>query len=234
MLVVSRNPPPFLTFLFYRIPPIDNMDLDAMLAQEIEDLNRDTEEDRRVKEAVILDKRDPNKLGHDDSDDSLSDEEDLEISDPELFRTTERNRQIVLEEDTQKKAPAPIDRPAELVFSDPPITITEPDRIVVMFYYGLCKDRPVTKSRKYMMTCDFGDESMYAMSWAMGTMLRDGDEVHVVTVFNLEDPVDELEDDEKYSLWREVCRYIHRLLVSHSLYLTNLLKNASSIASPKR
>ncbi|KAI9496284.1 hypothetical protein BDB00DRAFT_869582 [Zychaea mexicana] len=239
------------------------MDLDALLAQEIEDLNRDSEEDRRVKEAVILDKRDPNKiLGPDDdysSDDSSSEnngnsnnsssgnttprrrtvrycdeddddyyEDDLALRDPELFRTTELNRQIILDEQQQqqqqqqqqdgytpqrkKSVAAIMTRPPELVFSDPPTTVTEPDRIIVTFHYGQKPDKPVVKSRKYMMACDFGEESMYAMNWALGTMLRDGDQVHVATVVTPDEDIDDMDDDEKYRLWQEMDRKSKNLI----------------------
>lgn len=200
------------------------MDLDALLAQEIEELNRDTEEDRRVKEAVIVAKRDPNKISGDDDDSSDDDlveaglysddddyyEDDLELRDPELFRITERNRQILLEDDqhlpARKKSISAAARPPELVFSDPPMTVTEPDRIVVNFSYGTSPNRPVTKSRKYLMACDFGEESTYAMNWAMGTMLRDGDEIHVAAVVNIEDDVNDMDEEEKYRLWQELDR----------------------------
>ncbi|KAI9320883.1 hypothetical protein BX666DRAFT_1852339 [Dichotomocladium elegans] len=187
------------------------MDLDALLAQEIEELNRDSEEDRRVKEAVIVAKRDPNKIigDEDDSSDDEYYEDDLELRDPELYRTTESNRQIPFEEEQtpgRKKSIQGYSRPPELVFSEPPMTVTEPDRIVVSFTYGLAAHKPVKKSRKYFMACDFGEESLYAMSWAMGTMLRDGDEVHVATVVSTEDDVDDMADDEKYRLWQELDR----------------------------
>lgn len=196
-------------------------DLDAMLAQEIEDLNRDTEEDRRVKEAVIVAKRDPNKIvGPDDEDDS-SDEVDSEGDydeddyfdemrrrDPELYQTTQNNRQIAWTDtdtnDTSVKKKTTLERPPELVFSDPPTTLTTIDRIVVTFHYGVSEERTHPKSRKYMMTCDFGEESMYAMNWAMGTMLRDGDQVHLVSIVSPEDDLENLDDNEKYRLWQEV------------------------------
>lgn len=210
------------------------MDLDALLAQEIEELNRDTEEDRRVKEAVIVAKRDPNKITGDDDDSSDDDlveagmysddddyyEDDLELRDPELFRITERNRQILLEDDqhlpARKKSISAAARPPELVFSDPPMTVTEPDRIVVNFSYGTSPNRPVTKSRKYLMACDFGEESTYAMNWAMGTMLRDGDEIHVAAVVNIEDDVNDMDEEEKYRLWQEVRTAIGMTFVSDS------------------
>jgi hypothetical protein len=37
------------------------------------------------------------------------------------------------------------------------------------------------------VACDFSKESLYALEWTMGTMMRDGDELHVSTVINRED-----------------------------------------------
>ncbi|CAO3686578.1 unnamed protein product [Rhizopus stolonifer] len=95
----------------------NHWDLDAMLAQEIQELNRDSPEDRRVKEAVIMSKPDPNRISANDDDDDDSDsaaerphrnyyyydddddyEDDLAIRDPELFKITESNRQIQLDD----------------------------------------------------------------------------------------------------------------------------------------
>ncbi|CAO3648190.1 unnamed protein product [Cunninghamella blakesleeana] len=53
--------------------------------------------------------------------------------------------------------------------------------------------RPIStirKSRSYMVACDFSKESYYAMEWVMGTMMRDGDELHVVAAVNREDNPD--------------------------------------------
>lgn len=211
------------------------LDLDAMLAQEIEDLNRDTEEDRRVQEAVIVAKRDPNKIAgdDDDEDDSNTDDDNQSGSsshrnrssgrlvsfrtnndnyeeelDPELYEITERNRQIVLSdedhEDTTTSTSATNHRPPELVFSEPPHTSTSPNRIEVSFNYGLSTERPVKKSRGYMVMCDFGEESMYALSWAIGTMLRDGDQIYVASVVNTEENVEDMSEDDKFRLWQEV------------------------------
>ncbi|CAO3642284.1 unnamed protein product [Cunninghamella blakesleeana] len=41
--------------------------------------------------------------------------------------------------------------------------------------------------RKYLVACDFSEESLYALEWTMGTILRDQDELHIVTVSNHED-----------------------------------------------
>jgi hypothetical protein len=211
-------------------------DLDSMLSQEIQDLNRDTAEDRRVKEAIIISKSDPNQINRDDSSSDSSDEEDeveatrtrrspqvhftsndddeyeddLAIRDPELFKITESNRQIEVDSSllstshtsTKHKL---IRRPPELVFSDPPTLVSRDDYIEVTFHYGLSDlHKSTKKSRKYMMMCDFGEESMYAMKWGIGTLLRSGDEVHVASVVTPDEEVEDMDKEEKYRLWAEL------------------------------
>lgn len=207
-----------------------------MLAQEIQDLNRDTAEDRRVKEAVIVQKPDPNQIDpEDDSSSSSSDEEgssssssknryfynedddyedDLAIRDPELFKITESNRQIRLDDEQNMPPSSPsqhtkhklVRRPPELVFSDPPILVARDDYIEVTFYYGVSEERKTTKTKRYMMMCDFGEESMYALRWGIGTLLRSGDELHVASTISIDDDVEDMDDDEKYRLWAELDR----------------------------
>jgi hypothetical protein len=248
-----------------------NMDLDSLLAQEIEALNKDTPEDRKVREAVILDRPDPNAFDYDSSSSDEEDdsrgrrlhflrfkrsqsphhhhhrgpyyrsyapgsddyEDDLSIRDPQLYEITEKNRFIDYGETTITASEATSAepttkpntndegqkedghrthhrrRPDELVFSDIPVTITQPDQIHVQFEYGMAPDMETTsskKSRKYLMACDFGEESVYAMEWAMGSLLRSGDVIHIVSVIGLEDDLDDMDDDEKYRLWQEVKR----------------------------
>lgn len=191
-----------------------------MLAQEIQELNRDTPEDRRVKEAVIMSKPDPNRISANDDDDDSDDdsryyyydsddyEDDLAIRDPELFKITESNRQIRLDDHSGEKHTTStrlIRRPAELVFSEPPVLISRDDCIEVTFYYGLSEENTTSRNTKrYMMMCDFGQESMYALKWGIGTLLRSGDEVHVASVVGTDEEVENMNDDEKYKLWREV------------------------------
>ncbi|KAI8334087.1 hypothetical protein EDC96DRAFT_525669 [Choanephora cucurbitarum] len=187
----------------------NSWDLDAMLAQEIQDLNKDSAEDRRVKEAVIVSKPDPNRINSTgDSDSSSSDsdyEDDLAIRDPELFKITESNRQIPIESGTQP-AKRSHRRPAELVFSDPPLLVSRDDYIHVTFHYGLSPEKEKSKPKRYMLMCDFGEEGMYALKWAIGTLLRDGDEVHVASVVNMDEEIEDMDQSEKYSLWTELDR----------------------------
>jgi hypothetical protein len=198
-----------------------------MLSQEIQDMNRDTAEDRRVKEAVIMSKPDPNQINAEDDsdeenrpvngkyyyyDDDDEYEDDLAIRDPELFKITESNRQIAVDHHTlpvDGNLPANtkhklIRRPPELVFSDPPTLVARDDYVQVTFHYGLSPERKTLKPKRYMMMCDFGEESMYAMNWGIGTLLRSGDELHVASVVGTDEEVEDMNEEEKYQLWTEV------------------------------
>ncbi|KAI7868582.1 hypothetical protein BDF14DRAFT_1880834 [Spinellus fusiger] len=241
-----------------------------MLAQEIEELNKDTEEDRRIKEAVIMAKSDPNQIApDDDTDDSSSEtdqckgtqsrsrpvrrryyydddefEDDLSVRDPELYKITESNRRIILENMPpssfeENKLTKQFLRPKELVFAEPPITITQPDRIVVSMTYGLSNAHTVKRCKKYLMTFDGGEESKYAMHWAMGTMLRSGDEIHVVSVLNIEEDVEELDSDDKRRLWQEMDRNSKSLIsnvrtVLGAMLLHNIKITLYTIAGPTK
>ncbi|KAI9274012.1 hypothetical protein EDC94DRAFT_579970 [Helicostylum pulchrum] len=200
----------------------NSWDLDSMLSKEIENLNRDSVEDRRVKEAVIMSKPDPNRINANDSDeedgsvngkyyyydDDDEYEDDLAIRDPELHKITESNRRISIDcnltpSDSKHKL---IRRPPELVFSDPPTLISREDYIEVTFHYGLSEEHKRRRSKRYMMMCDFGEESMYAMKWGIGTLLRSGDELHIASVVDTDEDVEDMDKDEKYKLWGELDR----------------------------
>lgn len=127
-------------------------------------------------------------------------EGDILAEDPELLRRTENNRYIPFEEDIK---PVLRVEPNEknillekdlLVFSDQTATIEDTNRVVVVQYYGAGKSgvMPNThhtkrKPKTYLVACDFSKESLYAMEWTMGAMMRDGDELHVATVANRDD-----------------------------------------------
>ncbi|ORZ21464.1 hypothetical protein BCR42DRAFT_321627 [Absidia repens] len=49
-------------------------------------------------------------------------------------------------------------------------------------------------TRHYLIACDFSHESLHAMEWTMGTMLRDHDTLHIVTVANRDDTPDLAEE----------------------------------------
>ncbi|RCH96266.1 hypothetical protein CU097_004948 [Rhizopus azygosporus] len=232
-------------------------DLDAMLAQEIQELNRDSPEDRRVKEAVIVSKPDPNRISPNDDDDSdeerpthknyyyYSDdddyEDDLAIRDPELFKITESNRQIKLDDnDTEKHTNSKlIRRPQELVFSEPPLLVSRDDYIGVTFHYGLSEDKKATRQpKRYMIMCDFGEESMYALKWGIGTLLRSGDEVHVASVVATDEEVESMSNEEKYRLWTELDHNSKRMIsrvrtVMDEMLLYNIKIVVHSLAAQK-
>lgn len=124
-------------------------------------------------------------------------------SDDELKRITESNRFIPLDKaepptkKTSAKSLRSLDVSARkqlLVFADKPNISKTADRIIVKNHYGagaegkLQKDlRPKRKSREYLVACDFSDESYHAIEWTMGTMMRDGDKLHIVTAVSGED-----------------------------------------------
>ncbi|CAO3596345.1 unnamed protein product [Absidia cylindrospora] len=292
----TSPPPPTLTYT--------NMDLDSLLAQEIEDLNKDTS--TKVREAVILDRPDPNAFDYDSSSSSSEDEDsgrgrrlgflrfkrsssphhrgpyyrsyapgsddyedDLAIRDPQLYEITEKNRVIdyqhagpsttatmttMMTTDDNDNDDRTVEhslvgrkhrssshrrRPAELVFSDVPVTITNPDQIVVQLDYGLSSTHLGKKSRKYLMACDFSEESSYAMEWAMGTLLRSGDVIHIVSVIGLDEDLDDLDEEEKYRLWQELDRNSKSLIskvksILGQLLLYNIKINIYSIAGQTR
>ncbi|KAG1081079.1 hypothetical protein G6F42_023087 [Rhizopus arrhizus] len=81
-----------------------------------------------------------------------------------------------------------------LVFADKPTVTKKSDRIIVSNHYGagpegvLSSDlKPNRRCRSYLVACDFSDESYHAIEWTMGTMMRDGDKLYVVTAVNRED-----------------------------------------------
>ncbi|KAG2194874.1 hypothetical protein INT47_002668 [Mucor saturninus] len=138
------------------------------------------------------------------------DDSDSDDTDDELARITEANRFIPMDDHKKiseiKSAENDILRRKSLrsqsvsirrdllVFSDSPIVTKKADRIIVHNHYGagpegrLEKDaRPSRRSRGYLVACDFSEESFHSIEWTMGTMMRDGDRLYVVTAVNRED-----------------------------------------------
>ncbi|KAI9272265.1 hypothetical protein EDC94DRAFT_554774 [Helicostylum pulchrum] len=127
---------------------------------------------------------------------------DSDETDDELVRITEANRFIPIEKkDTDIKnrrkslrSQSVTIRRDLLVFAQKPTVIKKSDRIVVAQRYGAGLNgkidqelQPKRRSRGYLVACDFSEESFHAIEWTMGTMMRDGDVLHVVTVVNRED-----------------------------------------------
>ncbi|ORX62190.1 adenine nucleotide alpha hydrolases-like protein [Hesseltinella vesiculosa] len=265
------------------------MDLDALLFQEIEDLNRDNPDDRRISSAIIMERPDPNGL-HDDSSSSSSDEDggrrgrfgflrfgrsssparphyrsygpgsdgyedDLAIRDPELFQITERNRRISYDMTNQPAQTEPEDeddaeqpaakarkrrpRPAGLTFSSVPVIDTKPNRIHVQLDYGVSSSHVTKRSRRYLIACDFSECSLNAMDFAFGTMLRNGDVIHVASVIGMDDDLDSMDEDDKYRLWQELDRNSKMLIskvksIMEHMLLYNIKLHFYSLAGPTR
>ncbi|KAG2232916.1 hypothetical protein BDF21DRAFT_460187 [Thamnidium elegans] len=127
---------------------------------------------------------------------------DSDETDDELIRITEANRFIPIEKkdidiknrDKSLKSRSVTLRRDLLVFTQKPTVIKKLDRIVVQQRYGAGLSgkldqelQPKRRSRGYLVACDFSEESFHAIEWTMGTMMRDGDVLHVVTVVNRED-----------------------------------------------
>lgn len=149
-------------------------------------------------------------------------EEDSDTDD-ELMRITEANRYIPA--NTESPQPAQQQRPRSkslrsqsvstrrqlLVFADKPTVTKKSDRIIVSNHYGagpegaLSSDlKPNRRCRSYLVACDFSDESYHAIEWTMGTMMRDGDKLYVVTAVNREDNPEAVKE-AGLSLSKEVC-----------------------------
>ncbi|KAI8064638.1 hypothetical protein BC940DRAFT_321041 [Gongronella butleri] len=133
--------------------------------------------------------------------------------DEELRKTTEANRHIEVE-----GAAVVVQRQQSLVhdaqlrkllcFADVEQLTEGRDSLKMTMIYGagshgnlVRKDTKTTEimqsdpakrtyRNKYLVACDFSHESLYAIEWLAGTMLRDRDELHIITVSNREDNPD--------------------------------------------
>jgi hypothetical protein len=175
------------------------------LEKKFKDLNVIDPEDKQIPPAVIIEKEDPNlipALVPNITKEGDEEDEDEEM-DEELHRITESNRYIPFDE-----VIPPIDltrvrslrsqdvdiRRHLLVFADKPSITKKSDRIMVKNHYGAGPEgqlaaqlKPKRRQRSYLVACDFSDESFNAIEWTMGTMMRDGDQLYVVTVVNRDD-----------------------------------------------
>ncbi|CEI87095.1 hypothetical protein RMCBS344292_01515 [Rhizopus microsporus] len=180
------------------------------LEKKFKDMNLPHPEDKKIPPAVIIEKEDPNKLILPGPVPNVAkpneEDEEEDVMDDELYRITESNRYIPYEE----ILPPPIlgrvkslrsqdvdIRRHLLVFADKPSVTKKSDRIIVRNLYGAGPDgkladnlKPKRKQRSYLVACDFSDESFNAIEWTMGTMMRDGDHLHIVTAVNREDNPD--------------------------------------------
>lgn len=162
--------------------PVDMM---SCLSKEMEEYEeKQTEETEEYEQQVANARTEDDILG---------------AEDPDLLRTTESNRHIPYEENpksVQRSNDGETDAVHRelLVFSENPIVVEESNKIVVVQYYGAGKSgvmpdtyRSKRKPKTYLVACDFSKESLYAMEWTMGAMMRDEDELHIATVANRDD-----------------------------------------------
>ncbi|CEG71169.1 hypothetical protein RMATCC62417_06946 [Rhizopus microsporus] len=134
-------------------------------------------------------------------------EPDDKLSDEELIKRTEQNKCISHTPTpplSNNSSNASLHKQSEkvlqelLVFSENPVAINNVDRITVIRYFGAGKSGILPskyrlkrrQTKCYLVAFDFSDESDNALNWAMGSILRDGDEIHVATVSNREDNPD--------------------------------------------
>jgi hypothetical protein len=168
----------------------------------------------------------------------IEDDDETDSIDPELMEITEKNRYVALDEFAERppiRSAKSVRKRQCLVFQDPPVVVTQPQRITVTAYYGVLppdwdaavtsplspdnpsvpmpRIKPPSKSRRYLVACDFSEESFFAIEWTMGTLMRDGDEIHLVTVVNREDNP-ELVEAAGMTLSKEVCATMVMYMVS--------------------
>ncbi|KAG6379335.1 hypothetical protein JVT61DRAFT_11795 [Boletus reticuloceps] len=76
-----------------------------------------------------------------------------------------------------------------------PLTTSRPlfqrDRCTITLTHGH-PESSGRRKRRYLVASDLSDESRYAVEWGIGTVLRDGDELLIVTVVENENKVDPL------------------------------------------
>ncbi|KAI8976945.1 hypothetical protein BDB01DRAFT_727197 [Pilobolus umbonatus] len=136
----------------------------------------------------------------------LPEEKEDSETDDELVRITEANRCIKSEPRSSVTSQTTLRRDL-LVFAETPSVLTKSDRVIVHNKYGAGLSGDLdpalmkkTQKRSYLVACDFSEESIHAIEWTMGTMMRDGDGLYVVTVINKDEAV----DSSKKSMMREL------------------------------
>jgi hypothetical protein len=159
---------------------------------------------------------------------------DDEETDDELMRITEANRYISIDEPKSAdntttlasrtkslRSQSVSTRRHLLVFAENPTVTKKSDRIIVHNHYGAGLNgqlesnlKPTRRSRSYLVACDFSDESFNAIEWTMGTMMRDGDKLYVVTAVNREDNP-ELVKDSGLSLSKEVTKIDKKMILKN-------------------
>ncbi|CAE6427145.1 unnamed protein product [Rhizoctonia solani] len=95
-----------------------------------------------------------------------------------------------------------------------------PNRCMIMLTHGN-PDAAEREGRRYVVASDLSEESRFAVEWGIGTVLRDGDEMIVVSVQETESKLDEVTTDkgqkiknqqERHTLTYLLCRQVTGLL----------------------
>ncbi|GAA5869926.1 hypothetical protein JCM3774_000530 [Rhodotorula dairenensis] len=73
--------------------------------------------------------------------------------------------------------------------------VFEKDRCTVTLTHGdpdraIAEAGPKKRRRRYLVASDLSDESLYAIQWAIGTVLREGDECFIVSVMETDSKLD--------------------------------------------
>lgn len=104
--------------------------------------------------------------------------------DPKLLeRTTEMNRHIALPVHNHDDNDADMERRRPVL--DTPVVLRSKHKVIMSQHYGRLphnNNNDKERQRLYLVAYDFSHESQGALEWTLGTMLRDGDRLLVMTV----------------------------------------------------
>ncbi|KAI0086462.1 hypothetical protein BDY19DRAFT_959970 [Irpex rosettiformis] len=98
---------------------------------------------------------------------------------PSTLNSSQRNPRRRKSTRTQVTLPSVTSRP-----------IFQRDRCTINVTHGDPDKVDHRRSKRYVLASDLSEESRYALEWAIGTVLRDGDELLIITVVENEDKVD--------------------------------------------
>ncbi|WFC96861.1 hypothetical protein MBRA1_003524 [Malassezia brasiliensis] len=99
------------------------------------------------------------------------------------------------------------------------------NRCTVMMEYGDYRTaaQQTARPKRYVVASDGSEGSQYAINWAMGTVLRDGDETLIVSVMETETKLDFSEEHHHFELNRSTARQRMRqdmaVLLAHQAFV---------------
>ncbi|KAI3622911.1 hypothetical protein CBS14141_004244 [Malassezia furfur] len=99
------------------------------------------------------------------------------------------------------------------------------NRCTVMMEYGdyRAAAQQTARPKRYVVASDGSEGSQYAINWAMGTVLRDGDETLIVSVMETETKLDFPDDHHLFELNRSAARQRMRqdmaVLLAHQAFV---------------